>query len=243
MLEITTHNLPLIKRKEVWFYKGGSIKKEAYTVFSAANKPYSGKCEFLEKYQTVVIDLLKKETELLNAIHPTYRYDIRSAQKKGIISKMFLRPNLTDCLELINSYNAFAAEKKIPEMNKRWVKALQKNGSIIFSKAFFRNEDITTHVYIFDKETISLFSSFHNVNFSDSKIRSEANKLLHWEDILYSKNSGFKKYDWGGINPIKLPGVSKFKMSFGGDITENYRFIKTNPVLYYIINMLKKING
>jgi lipid II:glycine glycyltransferase (peptidoglycan interpeptide bridge formation enzyme) len=144
---------------------------------------------------------------------------------------------------LIKGYNLFAAEKKIPDMNERLLKALRQKGNILFSKVFYKDTDVATHIYIFDEETISLFSSFHNVNFSDLKIRSEANKLLHWEDVTHVKLNGFKKYDWGGVNPIKLPGVSKFKMNFGGETVENFRYIKTSTLIYRLIKLLKGNNG
>lgn len=243
MVEVTTHNFLWFKRKEVWFYKGGPVNEEAYTVFSVSSLPCTGNCRFHEKYQTSVIDLSKTETELFNAIHPTYRYDIRAAQKKGLKSSLFPSLTASDCLELIKGYNLFAAEKKIPNINERLLKALQKKGNILFSKVFYENADVATHIYIFDSETISLFSSFHNVNFSDIKIRSEANKLLHWEDITYAKRNEFKKYDWGGVNPAKLPGVSKFKMNFGGETVENFRYIKTSNLIYRIIKLFKRNNG
>ncbi|MGZ3903040.1 MAG: hypothetical protein ACXVC6_05065 [Bacteroidia bacterium] len=243
MLEFTTHNFPFLKRKEIWFYDGQAVKEEAYTVFSVSNLPSPANCSFHEKYQTVVIDLSKTENELLNEIHPTYRYDIRAAQKKGIISKLYLKPSAADCAELVKSYNLFAVEKKIAGFNERWLNALRKKGNILFSKAFFENNEIVTHVYIFDEETISLFSSFHNVNFTDNKIRSESNKFLHWEDILFSKKNGYKKYDWGGINPVKLPGISKFKLSFGGRQIESYRFIKTYGIFFKLAGLFKKIRN
>ncbi|MGZ3863966.1 MAG: hypothetical protein ACXVPN_05650 [Bacteroidia bacterium] len=240
MLEFTTNNFLFFSRKEVWFYNGEKVTEGSYTVYTAAQKTIQGRTTFLEKYNTTIIDLSKTEIELQNAIHPTFRYDIRIAEKNSITTLLIDNPTQKDCLKLINDYNRFAFEKKLKPMKKNWLMTLQKKESIYISKAFSGNTEIATHVYIFDDETISLSSSFHDNTYTDQKLRSAANKLLHWKDIIAFKNRGFLQYDFGGLNMTKLPGVSKFKMSFGGKTTENYRFIKTHSLIYRLIKLLNR---
>jgi lipid II:glycine glycyltransferase (peptidoglycan interpeptide bridge formation enzyme) len=242
MLEFTTHNLPFFERKEIWFYNGEKLKTSSYTVFCAAKKLFGTQNVLYEKYQTSVINLLKEEEALFEAIHPTFRYDIRSAEKMEIKTDVFLNPGKTECGKLIFDYNLFAKDKGLPAMNEKWIYALQKKGNLCFSKAYLKNNEIATHVYIFDEQTISLSSSFHNIFFTDDKIRSAANKLLHWKDVVSFKNKGFTEYDFGGLNPTKLPGVSKFKSNFGGESTENFRFIMTSSFLFSLIKLFKKFS-
>lgn len=243
MLQFTTHNFLFFSRKEVWFYNGEKLNGKGYTVFSAAKKRKEGNTAFFEKYNTSIIDLSKPETELHNAIHPTFRYDIRVAEKNAIHVKLIKVPTREDCLKLIEDYNSFAKEKDLPPINKHRIMCLHKKGCINISKALLDNTEIVTHVYIFDKETVSLSSSFHHGGFTDQKLRSAANKLLHWKDILAFKELGFSHYDFGGINMSKLPGVSKFKMSFGGETVENFRYIQTSNLIYRLIKILRKNNG
>lgn len=243
MLIFTTHNFFSFTRKEIWFYAGEEFEEGLYNVFSSAKHSYRSSYLFHEKYNTSVLDLSKSETELYNNIHSTFRYDIRNAEKKRISTQLYFNPDKKDCLKLINNYNLFAHKKGLQKMNFKWVMALQKKGNICFSKVFLNHTEIATHVYIFDKETISLSSSFHNIEFKDDKLRSASNKLLHWKDILSFKEKGFKYYDFGGINPQKLPGVSKFKTSFGGQTIESFRFIKTNVFIYTIITILKNLRS
>ena len=230
MLEITTHKFLFFTRKEFWFYDGEDLKKGAYNMFSAANKITGGSIQYLQKYQTTEIDLLKTEEELFKAIHSTFRYDIRTAEKQNFQCLSFLHPTNEDCETLIRAYNAFANSKGLNPYNRRWVFALKHSGNLYFTKILLGNIVLTTHVYLFDKTNILLTNSFHNSEFTNERIRSEANKLLHWKDILLFKSMNFKKYDFGGINPEKLPGVSKFKLNFGGDVKEKYRYINTSDL-------------
>jgi lipid II:glycine glycyltransferase (peptidoglycan interpeptide bridge formation enzyme) len=243
MLDITTHNYFIFTRKEFWFYDGEEIKEGTYNVYTASKKAPIWENKFQEKYKTSVINLLKSEEDLFKSIHSTYRYDIRSAKKKQVFYKTILNPQKEDCIDLLQAYNAFAKHKKLPVMSLQRILAFQKTGNLCITKTMLEGIEISTHIYLFDENTISLTNSFHNIHFTNDKIRSEANKYLHWRDILQFKLMNFKQYDFGGLNEKKHPGIGKFKLNFGGEITENYRFIKTSPLIFYIIAILKKING
>lgn len=241
MLEFVTNRFLFFSRKEVWFYNGEKIKPATYTVFSAAQKqPSDLKSSFIEKYFTSIIDLTRNEPDLFDAIHPTFRYDIRAAEKKGVQKTAVLSPTHADCVKLVNDYQVFASEKDLPPLSLPRILAIREKGKLLFTKAIYNGAEVATHIYITDGCTISLTSSFHNSSFTDSKIRSEANKFLHWKDILDFKQAGLKKYDFGGINPQKLPGVSKFKASFGGETTENFRFIRSSFLVRELVSLLKK---
>jgi lipid II:glycine glycyltransferase (peptidoglycan interpeptide bridge formation enzyme) len=243
MLIFTTHNFFFFSRKEIWFYDGEPLKEGTYNVFSVAKKIHGTDPKFIEKYSTCIIDLTKTEEELFNAVHPTFRYDIRAAQKHKIEYKFYSAPNTNDCIYFTNAYNLFAQTKDLPAMNIKHILTPQIAGGLFISCMLSDKEIIVTHFYFYDKKTVSLISSFHNINFKNNKLRSEANKYLHWKDILQFKSMGLKHYDFGSLNPDKLPGISKFKTSFGGETVENYRFIKSSPVVFSLINIFKKIRN
>jgi len=243
MLIFTTHKYLFFTRKEIWFYDGEPVPEGTYNTFSAAKKNTEGHAKFGEKYLTSIIDLSKTEEELFKAIHPTYRYDIRSAEKKNMTFKTILKPEKENCRDLFKSYNSFAKTKGVPFINAKSILALREAGNVCITKILLNDIEISTHSYFYDKKTVSLASSFHNINFTDDKIRSEANKYLHWKDILLFKSMGFEEYDFGGLNQNKFPGITKFKENFGGATVENYRFIKTTTVVFYLVNIFKKIRN
>ena len=49
------------------------------------------------------------------------------------------------------------------------------------------------------------------------------------------------KYDFGGINPEKVPGISQFKLNFGGEVEGKYRFIQTSNLVYFLIRLFKRL--
>src|SRR6185312_14660391 len=130
MLVFTTHTYFLFTRKEIWFYDGEPIKEGTYSVYTASKKASNKNNRFEENYKTTVINLSKSEKDLFKSIHSTYRYDIRSAEKRNLIYKTVLNPQKEDCVFLQKAYNGFATSKKIPVMNLKQVLALQKIGNI-----------------------------------------------------------------------------------------------------------------
>jgi len=240
MLIFTTHKYLFFTRKEIWFYDGEPVSEGTYNTFSAAKKNTGGHAKFGEKYLTSVVDLKKTEDELFKAIHPTYRYDIRSAEKKNMSFITILKPDKRNCEDLFKSYNSFAKAKGVPALKAKSILVLRETGNVCMTKILLNDVEISTHTYLYDKKTVSLASSFHNIHFTDDKIRSEANKYLHWKDILLFKSMGFEEYDFGGLNQKKFPGITKFKESFGGTTVENYRFIKTSSIVFYLVSIFKK---
>jgi lipid II:glycine glycyltransferase (peptidoglycan interpeptide bridge formation enzyme) len=65
-----------------------------------------------------------------------------------------------------------------------------------------------------------------------------ANRLLHWEDILYFKQEGLSYYDFGGWSSdttnLERQKINAFKESFGGVIIPQYSY-------YVPVSLLGKI--
>lgn len=241
MLEITTHRFPFFTRKEFWFYEGENINEGTYNMFSVAAKlPEKNAC-YVQKYQTSVIDLHQGEQDLFQRIHPRYRSYIRAAEKNNLEYAPVTQPTKEDCSRLAATFKTFAKHKTILPIRNSWIKALHQSKNICFTKIRMNETDIITHVYLFDKSNIILTHTFHNLDFKDERVRSDANKLLHWKDILLFKKMNYQQYDFGGINPEKLPGISNFKLNFGGEVKEYYRYIQTTSLLFLISNLYKRI--
>ena len=52
-----------------------------------------------------------------------------------------------------------------------------------------------------------------------------ANRLLHWNEIIFFKNASCKVYDFGGLSnsaDTKLVHIDEFKKGFGGKIVVEY---------------------
>jgi lipid II:glycine glycyltransferase (peptidoglycan interpeptide bridge formation enzyme) len=216
MLSLITHRFPFFKKKEIWFYTGEPEKETAYTSYCCVKRNFDRPFENELKEITSIIDLTQSEKELFGAIHRTSRYHIRKAERLEFQFDSFLNPSPEVCRKLISSFRVFARFKNIPPMNSGRIMALQKLNHLIITTLTKKNKEILTHVYLFDEDRVILLHTFHDLSFKDAAVRGAANKYLHWKDILLFKEMNFKVYDFGGINPEKVPGITKFKLSFGG---------------------------
>ena len=60
--------------------------------------------------------------------------------------------------------------------------------------------------------------------------------LLQWQLIKIAKEQGYKYYDFYGIDEVKWPGVTRFKVTYAG--TQD---IILNPFIYNLYNILRRL--
>jgi lipid II:glycine glycyltransferase (peptidoglycan interpeptide bridge formation enzyme) len=74
-------------------------------------------------------------------------------------------------------------------------------------------------------QSASLFREADEVSYRN--MIGRANRLLHWEDILYFKDQGYEIYDLGGVtlNQSNKEGqaIARFKECFGGSLVKEYK--------------------
>lgn len=241
MLTIVTRSFPLFRKKEIWFYDGKPVNEGDYNVYCYVQGNFNLNFDRQLKESTTIIDLMQSEDELFNSINTTFKYHIRKADKMDLTYTSNVQPSVQDCKKLIHSFEKFAMEKKITPMNKRRIYALQKSNNIIVTKIKEGCKNVATHVYLFDKQRILLMHTFHDLNYTKHRERGYANKYLHWKDLLLFKEMNFTVYDFGGIDREKVPGISDFKLSFGGNITEANSYIRVKPLFKLFFKLYKLI--
>jgi lipid II:glycine glycyltransferase (peptidoglycan interpeptide bridge formation enzyme) len=71
---------------------------------------------------------------------------------------------------------------------------------------------------------------------SDDGLDAKGAYLLQWTLIQWLKESGFKRYDLGGIDPEGNPGVYSFKRGLSGaDVSQLAALVACNSVVSYAI--------
>jgi hypothetical protein len=55
------------------------------------------------------------------------------------------------------------------------------------------------------------------------------NDLLQWEIIKWARQKGYKYYDFLRVQPDSLPGIARWKITFGGDTVPCYYLQKATP--------------
>ncbi len=172
---------------------------------------------------TFVLDITKSEDELLKSFHSKTRYNIKVAQKHGVV------------VSEENSEKAFAEYLKLteetttrqrffahtPTYHKKMWETLGGGIAHLFT-AKYNKKTLTAWIIFVFHDTL-----YYPYGASSSEHRNVmASNLIMWEAIKYGKNLGLKNFDmWGALGPEpnqKDPwyGFHKFKEGYGATLTE-----------------------
>jgi lipid II:glycine glycyltransferase (peptidoglycan interpeptide bridge formation enzyme) len=187
---------------------------------------------------TFILDLTKSEDELLKAMHSKTRYNIRLAQKHGVVIK-------EDSSDL-----AFTAYLKLSEetterqrfyahnrdYHQTMWNTLRESGIAKLFTASYNNKIITAWIMFCFNDTI-----YYPYGASSRNHREiMAPNLILWELIRWAKEKGFNKFDlWGAMGPNPDThdpwyGFHRFKEGYHPELVEfigSYDLV-INPFLY-----------
>jgi len=182
---------------------------------------------------TQILDITLSEEELLKNMHPKTRYNIRLAQKKGVIIKeesnikgfeIFSKLYFETC----RRQGYFGHDLKYHQIV--WESLKNKIAHILI--AYYQNEPLAAYQIWIYKNV-----AYYTYGGSSIKYRNlMGNNLLMWEAIKLAKNLGAKKFDmWGSLPPSyssnhPWAGFTRFKQGYGG------KFIKMPGSFDLIIN-------
>ncbi|HRY63020.1 MAG TPA: peptidoglycan bridge formation glycyltransferase FemA/FemB family protein [Patescibacteria group bacterium] len=192
-----------------------------------------------EPGSTILIDLTKSEEELLEAMHPKTRYNIRLAEKKGVKIKFPISPGLDKRSGAgnfqfpINTFYKLSEEtagrNKIKIYEKEYYEKLigffgdnSKDMKLKLYFAEYEGKALGTIMAVYFGDTATYL---HGASSNDSRDLMP-NYLLQWTAMKEAKQAGYKIYDlWGASEENEAwAGITRFKKGFGG--TE-YRFLGT----------------
>lgn len=182
----------------------------------------------IQPKRTVILDLAKSEEELLKAMHHKTRYNIRLAEKHG--------------LEVRESGDVNAFWKLLQQTAKE--DRFYSHEKSYYEKLlgfFSENSDIKGLTFKKVKPFIGLYLVWHEqkpiagaiiLTYGDTgyylhgamdrRYKSlMAPYLLHWHIMKMLHVTGYMFYDLWGIDAKKWPGVTRFKLCFGGRMVEH----------------------
>jgi len=202
----------------------------------------------IQPASTALLDLEKNLDEIFNNFKAKTRYNIRLAEKKGVVVE---RLPATDFASVWPIFQKTAAKNNFGLHEQKYYQTMLKE----FSPAELwvaktpTNEIAAANIMIFFGHQATYL---HGA--SDNDLRSfMAPHLLHWEAIKMAKNRGLNIYDFYGVkNDSKTTnswaGFSRFKESFGAEIinlsgTLDFVYNKPRYRLYCLLRFfLRKIN-
>ncbi|MBI2057626.1 MAG: peptidoglycan bridge formation glycyltransferase FemA/FemB family protein [Candidatus Yanofskybacteria bacterium] len=206
----------LAKKEKSIFIKMEPVSDGVAQVF-AEHKFKKSKKE-IQPSKTVILDLFKSEDDLLDAMHHKTRYNIKVAEKNGIVVK-----ESDDFESFWNLIKKTAKRDKFSSHTKDYYEKLLKffnDGKEITSRlslAYYKDKPVAGLILLTYKNT-----AYYLHGASDYDYRSYmAPHKLHWEVIKELKALGFELYDFWGIDANKWPGVTRFKLGWGGKVVEH----------------------
>jgi peptidoglycan pentaglycine glycine transferase (the first glycine) len=232
--------------------------KERNTVFCKvypkSNQNIDGK-ETWSKYPrtTLIINLKQSEQEILQHMKQKGRYNIKTAQKKGVVIKKTENKNSKSIKEFYNLLKQTTHRNQFHSQSISYYKTMLKTlPSAELYMAYHNNIPIAGAIFCFYKKTAIYYygaSSNQHRNFM-------APYLLQWTAILEAKKKGCETYDFFGISPEKKDdkdrdkkdqwsGITRFKKQFGGTVITYppAKDIVYNPLWYNIYRLYKYITG
>ncbi|OGV91458.1 hypothetical protein A2783_01485 [Microgenomates group bacterium RIFCSPHIGHO2_01_FULL_45_11] len=183
------------------------------------------------------LDLTKSEAELLGNLKPKTRYNLRLAQKKGVVvsvdnSDQAFETYISLWKETTKRQRFFAHTETY--QRKMW-QFMRKNNIAHLLKATYQNQTLVTWiVFVFNHVLYYPYGASSNLHRD-----TMASNLMMWETIRFGKTMGCKLFDmWGALGPnpnLKDPwyGFHRFKLGYGATLVEfvgSFDFIINRPL-------------
>jgi lipid II:glycine glycyltransferase (peptidoglycan interpeptide bridge formation enzyme) len=176
---------------------------------------------------TVTVDLTQPEEQILAGMRSSTRQNIRKGERAGTVVRKGGRPDLAAVGELLE---ATAARQGFVAADEDYLTVLFDELDPLGQCALFIAEADGAPV-----ATILLVGFAGRVvykrgGWSGTHGEWRPNESLHWAAMRWAKETGFREYDFDGIEPEVaravaegVPGpepthVTRFKLGFGGDV-------------------------
>lgn len=201
---------------------------------------------------TFILDLTKSEDELLKAMHPKARYNIKVAKKHGVIitednSDKAFEDFLRLTKETTTRQHFFAHTENYHRLQWETIAHTttenQLTSHLLLAK--YKNQTLAAWILFVFKDMLYYPYGASSTEHKDVM----ASNLMMWETIRFGKKLGLKKFDmWGALGAHPDPkdpwfGFHDFKRKYGPEHVEligSYDLV-INPLLYQLYKLVDRI--
>ncbi len=184
--------------------------------------------------ETTILDISGTEAGLLQKMHSKTRYSIKTGLKSG------LRFSEISAAEFYKLLSATARRQKFRTYPKEYFVKLEKT----IDKSHLRFLGVFQDSYLVAAGVFYIFGLTATYLHGGSDYERRAlmgPHLLHWETIKLFKKEGCQSYDFWGIDKEKWPGLTRFKMGWGGAVKKYPgAYVKILKPLWYGLYRLVK---
>lgn len=217
------------------------IEPEEFTIVSDKANFQKGiglkKSLDLQPKKTLFLDLGLGNDELLKAMHQKTRYNIKLAEKKGVKISEGSISDLEELWRLMTKTSERDGFRLHSRSHYENLLGMSKYIKLFF--ASFEGRKIATGLFCFFNGRVTYLHGASN----NEERNLMAPYLIQWEVIKQAQAAAYKYYDFYGIDEKKWPGVTRFKLGYGGFIKEypgTYDLI-FRPFLYGFYEFLRKL--
>jgi hypothetical protein len=202
-----------LRRTEMarFFYTSGRLDGSPFLISS-------------ERGFTVCNNLVEPLEELWKRFASYNRAEIRKAERLGERVRID-RNEQTGTTDFLKVYNDFARLKDgVWQISADLLKRYEGFADRLV--LYLDEQPVVVNLVLRDPESGRVRGLYNASQRLDeprkARLLGNLNRLLHWHNMRLYKQEGFHSYDWGGIREDRSDGRAKFKMSFGGDVVEEY---------------------
>ncbi len=233
----------IVRITDVWFEETrlSDIEKKCdFVQYHDTRHPLESDGHLLSAthYKTIVNDLTETEQEIMAHFRSNVRNEIRRGKKEGFEVENYDSNKLKDCTDIIIEFDkhhqTMCKQKGMPIKSERnTLLAYIKSNALAVTIAKWEGSACVYHVYVCDNEKRSRVRLLHSVSVfrelidnAERNAVGRANRMLHYEDMVYFKTLGYAKYDWGGYSEKpEHKNIAEFKAGFGGYVENINRYI------------------
>jgi hypothetical protein len=191
----------------------------------------------LREKTTALIPLTLPEADIFARFNDTTRNEIRKSQRQTELTVVSAAAITSDSYDLYQKFEY--SQHRVPS-------ARQKLSDCLFFGAYYQDQ-LISGIYLMDCRPYLRIRSIFSLRLQQDdpelyKIISNASRRLIWEICLWGKQQGFQSLDLASVNfhNPKTANITKFKMSFGGEVVSEYTYSYSSP-LYRLFERLVKL--
>jgi peptidoglycan pentaglycine glycine transferase (the first glycine) len=195
---------------------------------------------------SLILNVAVPEEELLAKMHPKTRYNIRVAERKGVVVRF--SSDVQDVHTFLASSRSVTNRTGFSYHPDEYycgiLEVLGKKGMAELAIAEVDGKAVAVHIMIY-ADGIATYA--HGASMNEYRAYM-APALLYWKTILRAKEKGMQLYDFFGVAPEDAPddhpwaGITRMKTGFGGTRTSYcgaYDLV-FNEGLYTMFNITRK---
>ncbi|MBI2607356.1 MAG: peptidoglycan bridge formation glycyltransferase FemA/FemB family protein [Candidatus Doudnabacteria bacterium] len=162
-----------------------------------------------------MLDVEKREEDLLINMKPKHRYNINLAQRRGVVVREGNKEDLLIFWKLLLE-TAGRNKFKLHPQNyywQLWEKLGPEHAKLLIAE--YQGKPLSGVLLTIFSDTVTYLHGGSSAANKDVM----APYLLHWEGIKLAKRLGMKNYDFGGVSSDPRhhwAGITRFKKGFGG---------------------------